>query len=222
MKKILLNYIAKIKDENLLGLDDSHVENVYPNISLEKHTKEAFFQLKEAAKKDGINLYIASGYRSFARQKLIWEKKFQGKVKVKDSKGKSVCVLDFPEKKRVELLLNYSFYPGATRHHFGTDIDIYAKNMMPKEYELKLEEHEYANGGIFYPLTLWLDKNAHKFGFERPYPKGHKKPLYEPWHFSFMPVAKLFSLQFSKINLKDFKKEIDFLGFEFLYKTFYL
>ena len=56
---------------------------------------------------------------------------------------------------------------------------------------------EYAPGGIFAKLNRWLDDNAARHGFFRPYAvfRGGFRP--EPWHLSYAPVAEIAQQQFS-------------------------
>ena len=72
-----------------------------------------FNQMKNAAKKEGINMKIVSGYRSFNRQKLIWNRKFLNNQK------QGLNPLE-----NINKIILYSTIPGTSRHHWGTDIDI--------------------------------------------------------------------------------------------------
>jgi hypothetical protein len=55
--------------------------------------------------------------------------------------------------------------------------------------DLKLIPAEFEAGGPFYDLHCWLNDNAKKFGFFRPYDlfRGGIQP--EPWHLSFAAVS---------------------------------
>ena len=45
-------------------------------VKILKTVSVKFNEMKNAAIKEGINIKIVSGYRSFDRQKLIWNRKF--------------------------------------------------------------------------------------------------------------------------------------------------
>ncbi|MEL7047044.1 MAG: D-alanyl-D-alanine carboxypeptidase family protein, partial [Pseudomonadota bacterium] len=67
----------------LLGLDDTglvvHAEHrLLPDVVL------AFTRLQAAAARAGFDLRIASAYRSFERQRLIWNSKLDGERPVYD------------------------------------------------------------------------------------------------------------------------------------------
>ena len=77
----------------------------------------------------------------------------------------------------------YSALPGASRHHFGTDLDIYDTRPIDDDYQLQLTPDEYSTMAHLLSLR-WLEHNLEKYGFYRPYQeyKGGVAP--EPWHIS--------------------------------------
>ena len=90
---------------------------------LQKETYNAFKSMRTKAKKDGVYLNIVSATRTFNRQKNIWERKWTGKRKVA---GKNLSRAIPNHTKRAKEILKYSAMPGTSRHHWGTDIDIYS------------------------------------------------------------------------------------------------
>ncbi len=139
---------------------------------------EAFEKMKIAALKAGFDIKIVSAYRSYDRQTAIWNRKF----KANKSKGLS------PEQ-NIEKIIEYSTLPGTSRHHWGTDIDI-IDGFKPRKGDLLLTE-KFHGQGPYAPLKVWLDKNAAKFGFVRPYTNDFERGgfKYEPWHYSYAPLA---------------------------------
>jgi hypothetical protein len=71
----------------------------------------------------------------------------------------------------------------------GSDVDVVDAATIPAGYQVQLVGAEYAPEGIFARLTSWLDANASRFGFFRPYrtDRGGVNP--EPWHLSYAPVS---------------------------------
>jgi hypothetical protein len=57
-------------------------------------------------------------------------------------------------------------------------------------YQIKLTREEFAPGGPFANLDRWLDANAPRFGFFRPFQGVRSGVQPEPWHFSFAPIAE--------------------------------
>ena len=48
--------------------------------------------------------------------------------------------------------------PGASRHHWGHDVDIYDAAAMPEGYQIQLTPEEVEGAGIFAPMHDWLDR----------------------------------------------------------------
>ena len=86
--------------------------------------------------------------------------------------------------------LLWSALPGASRHHWGTDVDVIDARATAPGYRVQLTPEEYAPGGPFAPLGEWLEANAARFGFFRPFRGVLSGVQPEPWHFSFAPVAE--------------------------------
>lgn len=150
----------------------------------------AFLAMREAAARSGIVLEAASAFRHFDRQRQIWNAKFRGERPVLDATGQPLDLAPLGEARRVEAILTWTALPGASRHHWGTDLDVIDRAAMPEGYAVRLEAAEYAPDGLFGPLTSWLDRNIRRFGFFRPYVSGRGGVRPEPWHLSFAPIAK--------------------------------
>ena len=52
---------------------------------------------------------------------------------------------------------DFSALPGASRHHWGTDIDVYDANAVSSDYVVQLSLKEVGSGGVFDSLHKWLD-----------------------------------------------------------------
>ncbi len=144
---------------------------------LRQEALSAFIRMSNDAKRDGIRLTIRSATRNFYHQKRIWERKWLGKRKLSDGTNVARDIVK-PVDKSLKVL-QYSSMPGTSRHHWGTDIDLNSFN-----------NHWFETGkGL--RLFNWLEANAAKYGFCRPYtanrPYGY---LEEKWHWSYMPLAK--------------------------------
>jgi LAS superfamily LD-carboxypeptidase LdcB len=83
--------------------------------------------------------------------------------------------------------------PGASRHHWGTDLDVIDEAARPQGYEVELIPDEVDSGGMFGPLHDWLDGRIEAFdahGFFRPYDRDRGGVAPERWHLSHEPVAR--------------------------------
>jgi len=157
-----------------------------------------FAALMESASCVGIDLRIASGYRTFERQLSIWNRKTSGQLSVLGSDGLPVDVTRLTETERVFAILRWSALPGASRHHWGTDFDVFDARDLPENYQLQLTAEE--SRVMFGRLHTWLDEQIEQdaaMGFIRPYriDKGGIAP--EPWHLSYAPLAETFQRAFS-------------------------
>lgn len=79
--------------------------------------------------------------------------------------------------------------PGASRHHWGTEIDVCDYQALPKNYQLQLIPQEYDEGGYLAAFSVWLDDNIADCGFYRPYDQDRGGVSREPWHLSYAPIA---------------------------------
>ena len=78
-------------------------------------------------------------------------------------------------------ILKFSSMPGTSRHHWGTEIDINSFN------------NSWFTYGEGLRLFNWMNNNAAKYGFHRPYtaknknrPNGYNE---EKWHWSYTPLS---------------------------------
>ncbi len=153
---------------------------------------QPFLHLRNDARVAGFDLHILSGFRAFDRQSSIWNRKATGELAVLDSRAVPLDIAHLNERELVYAILRWSALPGASRHHWGTDIDVYDENTRPREYDIELIPEEVEAGGMFAPLHEWIDERisagtAH--GFFRPYDEDRQGVAPERWHLSHAPVA---------------------------------
>ncbi len=149
-----------------------------------------FLAMREAAALAGFDLVPVSSFRDFGRQRAIWNAKFRGERRALDRAGRPLDILTLDAGARVETILLWSALPGASRHHWGSDVDVADGKAMASGYAPKLELDEYRRGGPFAALSAWLGANMRRFGFYRPYTRRGRGVQPEPWHLSYAPVAK--------------------------------
>lgn len=193
-----------------LGLDDSHLfvlkNNLDNNQRLHKAIEADYRALIASANEAGYNLQVASGYRDFNRQSMIWNNKFTGQRPVQALNGK---VIDIESKfgfDKLASILTFSALPGLSRHHWGSDFDYYDASTIAPEYQLQLESHEYQSGGPFSGLSDWLDNNAKRFGFFKPYAVYQGGVASEPWHLSHIKIASQYESTIKNLTKDEFFK----------------
>lgn len=166
------------ENDRFVKIDPSHADE--PGLLLRKAAYEAFLEMHDSARSDGIELRILSATRNFEVQRSIWESKWRGDRLVED--GVNLAKEEPDPVKRALRILKYSSMPGTSRHHWGTDIDLNALS------------NSYFKSGTGAEVYEWLTEHATAFGFCQPYTeKGpQRRTGYEEerWHWSYMPLAK--------------------------------
>ena len=139
---------------------------------------ESMFQ---KAIESNIDLYAISGFRSFDRQKVIYENN----------------VAKYGEKSANQ----FSARPGQSEHQTGLAMDISAKSV---GLQLKEEFGETIEG-------KWVEENAGDFGFIIRYPKGKEEITgyqYEPWHLRYVGVDAAKYISENDLTLEEFTELI--------------
>ena len=148
-----------------------------------------YLELRDAAWVDGIELQIVSGYRGFDAQLRIWNMKYRGERPIYDECGQVRVHASLDQAQLVAAILCWSALPGASRHHWGTDIDVIDRAAIAENYRYQLLPEEFAPCGVFSRLNSWLTENMARFDFFRPYARYQGGVHREPWHLSYAPIS---------------------------------
>lgn len=194
-----------LSSDMLMGF--SEAELVYiPEYKCLLHSQavEPLQSLSSAAEKAGFSMAIASSYRSFARQLAIWNNKAAGLRPVLDGNGCPLDISRFSDREKIFAILRWSALPGASRHHWGTDLDVYDRSRISVDYSLQLTVEETQGEGPFAEFHRWLtaELECNSRGFIRPYQAGVGGIAPEPWHLSYAPVASVYASQFTEEILR--------------------
>jgi LAS superfamily LD-carboxypeptidase LdcB len=146
--------------------------------------------MRTAARAVGIELAIVSSFRDFDRQIVIWNAKYSGERQLLDRAGRELTRAHLSESALIDAILIWSALPGASRHHWGTDMDVIDRAAVDPDYRPQLVSAEFGSDGPFARLDAWLTANMATFGFFRPYTTDRGGVQPEPWHLSFAPVAE--------------------------------
>ncbi|AKG05038.1 D-alanyl-D-alanine carboxypeptidase [Salimicrobium jeotgali] len=152
-------------------------EEFHPKKQMRKTAAAALEELFQAAEEDGLEPVAASGYRSYERQKAIYEN--------------SVA-----ENGR-EYANRYSAKPGTSEHQTGLAMDVTSAEMGfgLDESFVNTEEGQ------------WLKENAHRFGFVIRYPEGKSDITgyaYEPWHLRFVGKELAGKVHAENVTLEEY------------------
>lgn len=168
--------------DNVVDVDKSYT--LYEkSLQLESYTAAAAKAMIDEMRAQGIsNIYITSGYRTYAYQKSL----FDNYVYAEWQKDKTLTQEQCRQK-----VLEYSAYPGTSEHQSGLCADFF---VAPGMNELVNYGSESTKGGVGFAETdayRWMKENAHKFGFILRFPEGKEGVTgysYESWHYRFVGV----------------------------------
>ena len=187
-------------------------------------------KLRKELKKYGFEMFVLSGHRNHLDQLRIWNEKVEGKRPILSADGLTLDTNKLSDEDIVKSICRWSAIPGASRHHWGTDIDVICKKSTPTGYDVKLTADEVCDDGIFGKFHLKLDElleSGHPFF--RPYAKDNGGVLPERWHLSFYPIAQelmsKYSIEVFERNIEETNlhlKEVLLHELEYFYNTFVL
>ena len=209
---IILNSVVSVAQNSLSELaltGRGDLSLVGEKVQLQDEVYQAFLAMQKAAFEDGISIEIVSGYRSFDRQRNIWNRKYDYYVN-----------LGLSPQESMKRIIEYSTIPGTSRHHWGTDIDIIDENA--KRPNDVLVEENYEASGVYEGLKKWMDTNAEKFGFVLVYTNNIERKgfYYEPWHYSYKAISFNFLSEYIKMDFTKLFGKIDLKGKHYISDIF--
>jgi LAS superfamily LD-carboxypeptidase LdcB len=196
-----------------IGLDSDHLVTVDKGFGSEcqvhMNVAEPLQALMDAAKNDGVAIAIVSSYRDFATQLKIWNEKWMGHRPIVSRHGRLLNTAALSEIEKYKAISLFSALPGLSRHHWGTDLDIFAVDPIMRGYKVQLTPGEFAQDGPCAELACWLSENLNQFDFYRPYDRYRGGVAEEPWHISYRPLAQDILAQFDFDAHREFLAQSD-------------
>ena len=195
------NIFNEFSEDELLGKGNPPLFG--KDFKLREEVMLQFNLMKKAAKEKGFNIHVISSFRSYSHQNRIWERKYR------DFRNRGLS-----HQNTIDKIIEYSTIPGTSRHHWGTDLDIIDTTKgFPKN---PLSEVHFNEGGSMRKFKLWLDENSEKYGFHLVYTNevGRKGFKYEPWHFSYKPIAEKMLNEYLALDLKTILTQNNLMGSE--------
>jgi len=173
---------------------------------------EPFLAMRQAAADDGIDIAIVSGFRDFDAQARIWNLKFRGERPLYGRDGVPRDPASMTADQLIDAILCWSALPGASRHHWGSELDVIDRAAMPEGYRVRLLPEEAAAGGVFFRMHEWLSARMTAYGFFRPYRTDRGGVAAEPWHLSHAPVSIAAQAALTPQIVADALRSADILG----------
>ncbi len=185
-------------DAVCIGKDSSCIDFSAIEKPIHRDLIKEIAALKQSAKKAGFDLRLASGYRGFDQQLKIWNEKANGVRPVLDKNEEPIDITALSKKELMFAILRWSALPGASRHHWGTDFDIYDASSIDETYRLQLTVSETINDGPFTDFYRWmaLELKDNQVFF-RPYENDLGGVAPEPWHLSCRALAEIYQKNFT-------------------------
>jgi D-alanyl-D-alanine carboxypeptidase len=131
-------------------------------IKVDKAVVQPFAEMRTDASKDGIALWISSGYRSDLEQSTLFQREVEQYAKTSPTYSEAVAAAERSVAK-----------PGFSEHATGLALDL---NGVEDDFDTT-------------PAFRWLQKHAHEYGFILRYPKDKESVTnikYEPWHYRYV------------------------------------
>ena len=182
-RMVLVNHTNKMPDDHTFTTKACGSATAV-NKTLQTEAADAFLAMQAAAAKDGVTIWMQSGYRSVDYQKNLYDQKTQ----YFRNKGLS----EAEAKKQAANIVNP---PGYSEHNCGLAAD------------LNSPEHTGLDTGFEKTAAFrWLKAHAVEYGFILRYPKDAEavtEITYEPWHWRYVGPENAALIQQSGLCLED-------------------
>lgn len=164
---ILVNRANKLKGD--MDIEKTQFDTQW----VDSRAAKAYQTMYEAAKKDGITLYLRSGYRSVSTQTTNYNADYQRNL----NKG-------YSKEEATRLTEQYYARPGESEHHTGLAFDIITPEYHNDVYTLN---EQFAETEAY----TWLTQHCAEYGLILRFPEDKvdiTKINYEPWHYRYVGV----------------------------------
>lgn len=149
------------------------------SVCLIKEARDAFESMTSDALKDGYTIKASSGFRSYDYQKDLLATAVKNG---KDDASTSIAKAGYSE------------------HQLGTAMDITGKSV-----NYSSADDVFLNS----VESVWLEKNAYKYGFIMSYPLGFEDITgyrHEPWHYRYVGIDKAKDIKKSRLTITEYLK----------------
>lgn len=161
----------------------AEIEN---NYYFDARAVEYLQQMLADGRKEGLDFWICSAYRTMEKQTSLYENKVQ-RLMAEEGLG---------YEKACEKAATVVAYPGTSEHQLGLAVDIVAKDYQQlDEKQANTEE------------AKWLKENCWKYGFILRYPLDKTEEtgiIFEPWHYRYVGVEAAREIMEQGICLEEY------------------
>ncbi len=146
---------------------DVKLANINNTMYADERIIDDIYRMIDAASDDGVDLMICSAYRSYDRQRTLFNNKINKLM------GEGMTYLEAYKVGSMNVTV-----PGTSEHHLGLALDI-----LTGSYTAMDDGFGDTEAG------KWLAANSADYGFILRYPRGKEEItgiVYEPWHFRYV------------------------------------
>ena len=167
--------------------DDFEVElkSIGGGHKIDARAYDDYTAMVQAARKEGVYVYVTSSYRSMDKQISLHEAKIEEGVMM----GYSYVAA---KERAAEVVA----VPGTSEHQAGLALDF-----VSSEYRRLDEKQENTKG------FQWLKEHCYDYGFILRYPNGKTEStgiIYEPWHFGYVGLKAAKEIKASGQTLEEY------------------
>lgn len=190
----LVNTKNQVPREYCDGIETAWVYESYKPFYMDSRMSEYLKQMVAAADDDGIQLIVASAYRTFGYQEDNFNNSVQDRI---DNRGMTAEEAEADTLREVQR-------PGCSEHNAGVAADILSVE------EISMDDDRFKNTEAY----AWLQENAADYGFILRYPEGKEDItgiVFEPWHYRFVGVYYAKLITDKGITLEEFFEEMNWV-----------
>lgn len=165
--------IQLVNNDNLIPKDVNISFATFNGEKVDARTADLYQAMYDHAKRDGITLYLRSGYRSITTQKYVY-----------DAGVKRYMSYGYNYATAISIANRYYATPGGSEHNIGLAFDIITPEYHNTTYNLN---DSFAQTKAY----SWLMANCADYGFILRYPNGRTSETginFEPWHYRYVGV----------------------------------
>ena len=147
----------------------------HDGLAVGRNGKIGFKPMLDAAREDGLDIFVRSGFRAYATQSAT----FAMWVAQELARGRS-------REDALRRVTRFSARAGHSEHQLGTTVDLVYRAENGVVYDGWDAETIAAS-----PAMRWVKANAHRFGVVLTYDEGREEVtqyVWEPWHWRFVGV----------------------------------
>ena len=180
---ILVNSTNKIPDDFEITLGEIGIRK------MDSRIVPIVQEMIADAKQDGVDLLLASSYRTVERQTELFNEQVQ-----------YFKNLGYSDTQAYNNAKEWVAIPGTSEHHTGLALDIVTPTYQVLDY-----------GFDTTAAFKWLYKNSSDYGFILRYPKDKSditKITYEPWHYRYVGIETAKYIMENNICLEEYIESI--------------